>query len=308
MKAQILLIVAINYFSSFQLIAQNNVSYRITWQEVKASNFCTMSQAYLDSPRIFDDNNDVATEKERDLMCYQAFVEALNNLTYCYPDIKSGYLMGLDNTVRDNYPLELGWNKVCKTFEDIFYGEPLVDKKFSRMRYKYPKSKESIRGNGTGNITIILNWEYITVDRFDKTYSRLEFKYKHGVSKYTGCHCIIGDIDKGVETHDKNYCKELNESVFDCSYFIPRGFNHEVIEATIYIYPLIFETEQFYFKGGRGEWIDTRQRSLMILFLHELGHLEQHITQNVKFGKKITVGGGEAYADTFAYTVLRCVE
>jgi len=305
MKASILIIVI--HFCSLQLIAQNKISYRITWQQVTESNFCTMPQSDIGSPKIFDDNNDVGTEKERDLMCYQAFVEALNNLTYCYPDIKSGYFMGLDNVVKDVYPLKLGWNKVCKTFEDITYGEPLIDKKFPRMGYKFPKLKESIRGNGTGNVTIILNWEYIAVDRFDKTYSRLEFKYKHGVSKYTGCHCIVGDIDKGVETYDKNYCKELNERAFDC-YFIPQGFNNEVIEATIYIYPLIFETESFYFKGGSGEWVDTRQRSLMILFLHELGHLEQHITKNVKFGQKITVGEGEAYADTFAYSVLRCVE
>jgi hypothetical protein len=304
MKLRICL-VAFTIFYSL-CFAQEKVQYKVNWKTVSIDDMCSMPKP-ADPPVKFTDLEDVDSRDDRKLMCYQAFVESLNNLTYCYPDIKSGYLMGLNQDSRDKIPIKSGNNSVCKLFEDITYGESIIPK-IPVLKYKFPRIRESNRGDHTGNVTINLKWEYVAVDRFDSVYSRLSFEYKNYEAKFTGCHCLFGNTDRGIKTFDKVDCSIQNAKGFDCFYFKPEGFEDEIIDATIYIYPLIFQTDYFYFTGGPGEWVESRQRALMILFLHELGHFEQHIAQYVKLGKKISVGEGESFADTFAWSVLNCVE
>lgn len=289
-------------FAGLYIQAQERVSNRIQRVTRSDSKFCSPAQPNDDDRVVFADQRDVATENERDMMCYQAFVEALNALTYCYPDTKAGYVMDLDASKRDAEPLTPGWNKVCKRHEEITYGESIIPD-IKQMGYKYPTFRESQIGNSTGNVHVILKWDYVEPDRFEKTYSRLEFKYEKYAATFTGCHLLVGDEDRGKRTTNPAGCQGSG----DWFHFAPSGFRTETLTATIFIYPLIFENDAFYFEGGGGEWITTRQRALMMLMLHELGHLEQYITRDVQYGEKVTVGEGESHADHFAYSVVRCV-
>lgn len=244
-------------------------------------------------------------------MTQLAFLWALKNMTYCHPDIKVGRIFGLTDNLRSSVMANGGFDvdgllesEDSYRFGGRTYNVYLRDDNIIRKRIKV--------GNGTRSLDLHVECTYVDIQEKAGKYAFTDIKKNVQSYPKSACYCIRKYLCENFNASSQDECdEEASGSVSGPNhYFFPEGFVEETVHATIQVYPELFNSSDFYMGGEANAqpWASTMQEALEYILLHEFGHIEETLVNDITYGGKGDFGTQESDMDAFASSVLRCVE
>ena len=159
---------------------------------------------------------------------------------------------------------------------------------------------------GLGKSVIGVEIQYDHIQRNPGVYAEV-FMEKTGFEcPKSGCY----DCDGEYSGLPKNgYACEPTVDFFCLSRYYNEEEYSETITCTIVIYPLIFESNYFFFESETGDpWASSVSEALFYILLHEFGHIETYWVNKSSYSTKVygsNLNDSEKSASDFASSVWR---